>query len=37
MAVKMYFVFYVEDVWGLIGGDHVLEEYTAHIFIAEVN
>jgi len=37
MAVKIYFVFCVKDLWGLTGGYHVLKQYTAHISILEVN
>lgn len=37
MAVKIYFVFCVKDLWGLTGGYHVLKQYTAHISIVEVS
>ena len=37
MAVKIYFVFCVKDLWGLTSGYHVMKQYTAHISIVEVN
>jgi len=37
MAVKIYFVLYVKDMWGLTGKCHMLKQYNAHISIVEVN
>jgi hypothetical protein len=37
MAVNIYFVFCVKDLWARTRGYHVLKQYTAHISTVEVN